>query len=81
MPSGEPLYLGKNHGGPPSALRRMSGMLHPILDWVQSVPKRGLSGVVRDRDFRGVQVNLFVPTAGGLQPMGLEGLENIFRFE
>jgi hypothetical protein len=56
-------------------------MLHPILDWVQSVPKRGLSGVVRDRDFRGVQVNLFVPTAGGLQPMGLEGLENIFRFE
>jgi|SRR5579863_6055348 len=70
-----------SHGGPGSALRRMSGMLHALFDRVQSVSKRGLSGVVRERDFRGVQADLFLPEAGGLQSMEWERLENLFCFE
>jgi hypothetical protein len=66
---------------PTSALRRMSGMLHTLLDRFQSVLEWGLFGVVRDRDFRGVQVDLFVPEAGGLQSMEWERVESLFGFE
>lgn len=59
----------------------MSGMLHALFNRVQSLLEWGLFGVLRERDFRGVQADLFVPEAGGLQSMEWERIENLFGFE